>query len=533
MFKSTTDIAAETMLSLKAPDVADFAALADHLPQLAWMAAPDGHAYWYNQQWYHYTGIAPEEMLGQGWRSVIDPAVLPDVVERWFAAVASGEPAEWVLPIKGSDGIFRPFLTRVQPQKDEQGRVIRWFGTNTEISEQQRTAEVLTQEKLHLETLNQTMAQVSAELNLERLVQIVTDAGVRLTGARFGAFFYKTTDNRGDTLTLYTISGVPKENFSKFPNPRATHVFSPTFNGEGPVRSDDILVDPRYGRNAPYNGMPEGHLPVRSYLAVSVKSRSGEVLGGLFFGHPEPGKFTARHEELLIGIAAQAAIGIDNARLYDAAQREIAERREAEKHRELLINKLNHRVKNTLATVQSIAAQTLRTSALEAEVRGRIDARLIALSDAHNLLTEHNWQGTTLHRVVEMALRPHRGDRQERFEVSGPEVHLSSKTALAIAMALHELATNAIKYGALSNERGKVSLHWTVEQADGEQRLHMVWSEQGGPVVTRPSRKGFGTRLIERGLAAELGGSVQISYPVSGVVCIIDTPLPTTASREF
>jgi PAS domain S-box-containing protein len=528
-----TDNSAVTMLSIKAPDAADFAALADHLPQLAWMATPDGHPFWYNQRWHRYTGTTPEEMLGQGWRSVIDPAVVPDVAERWFATVASGEPAEWVLPIKGADGIFRPFLTRVQPQKDEQGRVIRWVGTNTEISEQQRTAQVLTQEKLHLETLNQTMAQVSAELNLERLVQIVTDAGVRLTGARFGSFFYNTTDNRGDTLTLYTISGVPKENFSKFPNPRATHVFSPTFNGEGPVRSDDILSDSRYGRNAPYNGMPEGHLPVRSYLAVPVKSRSGEVLGGLFFGHPEPGKFTARHEELLIGIAAQAAIGIDNARLYDAAQREIAERREAEKHRELLINELNHRVKNTLATVQSIAAQTLRTSTLETEVRDRIDARLIALSDAHNLLTEHNWQGTTLHRVVEMALRPHRGDRDERFEVSGPAVHLSSKTALAIAMALHELATNAIKYGALSNERGKVSLHWTAEQADGEQRLHMVWSEQGGPDVTQPSRKGFGTRLIERGLAAELGGSVQISYPVSGVVCIIDTPLPTTASREL
>lgn len=212
---------------------------------------------------------------------------------------------------------------------------------------------------------------------------------------------------------------------------------------------------------------------------------------------------------------------------------DVTERTMAMRHQGLLVNELNHRVKNTLATVQSIVAQTLRTNALEAEARNRIDARLIALSDAHNLLTEHNWEGTTLHRVVEMALRPHRSDRGERFEVSGPEVHLSPKTALAIAMALHELATNAIKYGALSNERGKVSLHWQVEQADGEQRLHMVWSEQGGPEVTPPSRKGFGTRLIERGLAAELGGSVQISYPAGGVVCIIDTPLPTIASREF
>jgi two-component sensor histidine kinase len=389
------------------------------------------------------------------------------------------------------------------------------------------------EEKRHLETLNRTMSEVSAELNLEKLVQIVTDAGVSLTGARFGAFFYTITDTRGDALTLYTISGVPRENFSKFPNPRATHVFAPTFKGDGLIRSDDILTDPRYGQNAPYHGMPKGHLPVRSYLAVPVKSRSGEVLGGLFFGHPEPARFTARHEELLVGIAGQAAIGIDNARLYDAAQREIAERREAEMHRELLINELNHRVKNTLATVQSIAAQTLRTSTVETEVRDRIDARLIALSDAHNLLTEHNWEGTTLDRVVEMALRPHRSDREDRFEVHGPEVQLSPKTALAIAMALHELATNAIKYGALSNEEGQVALHWQIKAADGEQRLHVVWSEQGGPPVTPPTRKGFGTRLIERGLAAELGGSVQLSYPVNGVTCIIDTLLPLVASRDF
>jgi two-component sensor histidine kinase len=277
--------------------------------------------------------------------------------------------------------------------------------------------------------------------------------------------------------------------------------------------------------------MPEGHLPVRSYLAVPVKSRSGEVMGGLFFGHPEPGRFTARYEELLIGIAGQAAIGIDNARLYDAAQREIAERREAEKHRELLINELNHRVKNTLATVQSIAAQTLRTSALEAEVRNRLDARLIALSDAHNLLTEHNWAGATLDEVVERALRPHRSEREVRFDIKGPEVQLSPKTALAFAMALHELATNAIKYGALSADVGHVTLIWQVDQKNGGPRLQMVWEERGGPSVTPPSRKGFGMRLIERGLAAELGGSVQLTYLPSGVVCTIDTPLPTAAHR--
>jgi PAS domain S-box-containing protein len=517
---------------VQALDVATFAPFAETLPHLVWIADPEGSVRWYNRKWLAYTGKSFEEVQGWGWQSVIDPATLPEILDRWRTALAGGAPVEMVMRIRGADGADRPFLTRVEPMRDEEGRIAGWIGTNTDISDQRRIADDLAEEKAHLEILNQTVAQVSAELDLERLVQTVTDAGVSLIGAQFGAFFYNVTDARGDALTLYTISGVPRENFARFPNPRATHVFAPTFHGDGPVRSDDILADPRYGHNAPYKGMPQGHLPVRSYLAVPVKSRSGEVMGGLFFGHAEPKRFTARHEDLLLGIAGQAAIGIDNARLYDAAQREIAERKEAEKHRELLVNELNHRVKNTLATVQSIAAQTLRTSASDGEARQRLDARLMALSDAHNLLTEHNWEGATLDRVAAMALRPHRSDREDRFEVHGPEIHVLPKTALALAMALHELATNAGKYGALSNATGWVRLHWWVSQEEDGPRLHMVWSEHGGPAVAPPSRRGFGSRLIERGLAAELGGSVEMAYPPEGVVCTISAPLPKTATRE-
>jgi transcriptional regulator with GAF, ATPase, and Fis domain len=187
----------------------------------------------------------------------------------------------------------------------------------------------------------------------------------------------------GESYTLYTISGVPRAAFEKFPMPRNTHVFEPTFRGTGVVRSDDITQDARYGHNPPYHGMPQGHLPVRSYLAVPVVSRTNEVLGGLFFGHSTPGVFTERHEQLIVGIAAQASVGIDNARLYDRAQRELEERRAAEKHRQLLINELNHRVKNTLVTVQSVIAQTLRNAPLSAQTRATLDARLMALAEAH------------------------------------------------------------------------------------------------------------------------------------------------------
>lgn len=195
----------------------------------------------------------------------------------------------------------------------------------------QRQAELaVAEERRALEVLNRAASQLAAATEVERLVQIVTDAGVELSGAEFGAFFYNVFNAAGESYMLYTLSGAPIEAFSKFPMPRNTEVFAPTFNGEGIVRSEDITKDPRYGRNAPRKGMPEGHLPVRSYLAVPVVSRTGEVLGGLFFGHATPGIFTERSERGMAGLAAEAAVAIDNARLTQAAQRELEERRRAE-----------------------------------------------------------------------------------------------------------------------------------------------------------------------------------------------------------
>lgn len=181
-----------------------------------------------------------------------------------------------------------------------------------------------------LEILNQAGATLARETDLDALVQTVTDAGVALTGAQFGAFFYNVVDAAGESYMLYGISGVPKEAFSKFPMPRNTEVFAPTFEGSGIVRSDDITRDPRYGHNEPHWGMPKGHLPVCSYLAVPVISRNGSVIGGLFFGHSECGVFTEDSERNLSGLAGEAAVAIDNVRLFEETQREIAERRRIE-----------------------------------------------------------------------------------------------------------------------------------------------------------------------------------------------------------
>jgi PAS domain S-box-containing protein len=201
--------------------------------------------------------------------------------------------------------------------------------------------------------------------------------------------------------------------------------------------------------------------------------------------------------------------------------RDITERKRAEAQRDLLINELNHRVKNTLATVQSLAMQTLRNTERSEDARELFDSRLAALSRAHDLLTLQNWEGASLREVVNRALAPFSAGH--RFNIGGCNVVLSPKQALALSIALHELATNAAKYGALSREEGLVTVSWTMEGEDPE--LTLMWAESGGPPVQPPTRRGFGSRLIERSLATELGGSAVIEYRPDGVVATIVSPL--------
>jgi PAS domain S-box-containing protein len=299
---------------------------------------------------------------------------IQDKVERWIAA-------------KG-----RAIFEGEGPSR----RAIRFIGTVIDISDKRRAAEELSEESRTLETLNLVGSAIASQLDLERVVQMVTDAGVELTGAQFGAFFYNVVDSKGESYTLYTISGVDRSAFEKFPMPRNTHVFGPTFRGEGVVRSDDITKDPRYGKNPPYYGKPKGHLPVVSYLAVPVTSRTGEVIGGLFFGHPDTGRFKQRHERLMEGIAAQAAIAIDNAQLYRAAQHEIEQRVKAEQALSALNETLESRVAEEIAR-RSQAEDVLR-HAQKMETVGQLSGGIA--HDFNNLLQIIHGNLTLLERTI-------------------------------------------------------------------------------------------------------------------------------------
>jgi PAS domain S-box-containing protein len=271
-----------------------------------------------------------DQLRGRPW-SALWPENVRSASEAALATARAGDVGRFTALCPSQKGAPRWLDVNVAPVVDEHGRGRHFVSISREITEIKRTEEELAEEKSRLETLNGTGAALAAELDLERLVKTIIEAGIKLSGAQSGAFLYDRREEHGERFELYTLAGAQSDAFVESPVLRNVALFTPTFWGGGIIRSNDIARDPRYGRNAPQEGPSLGHLPVRSFLAVPVVSRLGEVLGGLFFGHEQPSVFTDRTESLLTGIASQAAISIDNAELYQAATREIERRKEAER----------------------------------------------------------------------------------------------------------------------------------------------------------------------------------------------------------
>ncbi len=241
----------------------------------------------WNEGAHRLLGWTEQEMLGQTLdRLFEDESQIGREFEEARTHGRGGGTEGWRLK-KGGGQLWA--VGEMTPIRNAGGEITGFVKILRDRTRAKAAEEEAAEERRALEILNRAGSALAAETDLHKLVQIVTDAGVDLSGAEFGAFFYNVLNQEGESYMLYTLSGAPMEAFSKFPMPRNTDVFGPTFRGEGVVRSDDITKDPRYGRNAPRKGMPEGHLPVRSYLAVPVISRTGEVLGGLFFGHAKNG----------------------------------------------------------------------------------------------------------------------------------------------------------------------------------------------------------------------------------------------------
>ncbi len=325
-----------------------FRTLADAIPQLAWMANADGWVTWYNRRWYEQTGATPEQMEGWGWQTVHYPETLPAVLERWKYSLATGEPFDMVFPLRGADGVFRRFLTRVQPLKNAEGRVVRWFGTNTNVDELKRIEEAL---------------------------------------------------------------------------------------------------------------------------------------------------------------------------------------RESEEHIRLLLREVNHRSKNMLAVVQAIARQTVASSS--EDFLPRFSERIHSLAAAQDLLIKNEWKGAEVGELVRSQLSHFSDWAGKRITLDGPALFLTAAASQTIGMALHELATNAGKYGALSNGEGRVTIEWRLDRSEqAEDTFSIAWTESGGPAVEAPKRQGFGSTVVGKLAEMKLAAKVDLSFSRAGLRWRLECPAAEILQRD-
>ncbi|MEP7125388.1 MAG: ATP-binding protein [Byssovorax sp.] len=518
----------------------------------------------------------PREALEQGGhrtvadlvsRQLADPA---GFVARIDEIARTSPPETYDLLVLADGRAFERFSKRQMVDERDVGRV--W--TLRDITERRRAEDALRDETRILELLNQTGTTIASMLDIQALLQAITDAATQLSGAEFGAFFYTATDSTGDVFQLFTLSGAPREAFERFGHPRATPVFAPTFRGEGPIRSDDITLDPRYGQRAPHHGKPPGHLPVRSYLAVPVTSRSGAVIGGLFFGHARTGIFTDRAERLVVGVAAQASVAIDNARLYDDVKRAADERAqmldtergiriELERvglMKDEFLATLSHELRTPLNAVLGWSELLLEQSTGDAELtqgletiarNARAQAQLIEdLLDMNRIISGKirlDVQRTDLSTVIDAAVEAVRPSAEAKGirlrKIIDPMAGPVSGDPNRLQQVVWNLLSNAVKFtpkgGKVDvllervNSHVEIAVHDSGTGIDPSFLPHVFERfRQADASITR-SAGGLGLGLsIAKQLVELHGGSIRVESPGEGQGATFVVSLPLQALRE-
>ena len=443
---------------------AQFQALADNIPSLCWMAHPDGHIYWYNKRWYDYTGTSPGSQEGWGWESVHDPGALPTVVARWRASLESGTPFEMTFPLRGADGEYRPFLTRVVPVRDGNGRITRWFGNNTDVA-----------------ALHQAQDDLSA--SRERLAQQIAELNALYDSAPIGlAFFSRDYRYLRINNELAQINGLPVDQ-------HIGRTIREVLGEEAP--KVEPIIDRIFQTGHPIRDLEvSGTTPlepslVRHWLTgfYPVKGSGGSV----------------------------DAVG--------AWVVEISERKRAEERELLLAREVDHRAKNLLAVVQSIVQLTPAEDG--ADLKASVVGRIQALARAHSLLSDARWDGVDLGQLVEEELAPFGAGRVSQ---TGPQLLLRPSAAQSLALVLHELATNAAKYGALSDSAGRLAVEWRRDRDEQGAYLQILWTETGGPSPGKPELTGFGSKIIRASVDRQLRGKVSKEWLPDGLRCTIRIP---------
>jgi PAS domain S-box-containing protein len=435
-----------------------FRTLADNIAQFAWMADETGSIFWYNKRWFDYTGTTLDEMKGWGWRKVHHPDHVDRVVEKISHSFQTGENWEDTFPLRRHDGSYRWFLSRAMPICDESGKVIRWFGTNTDITEHRREAE----RDAQLATIVATSPDAIISLSDDGIVLSWNPGAESLFG-------YRAEEIIGKSERILFAEEADKEFEEKYQHLR---------HGEHFMLRDGV------------RRRKDGTLIDVASNAAPMRRSDGRIIG------------------------------------FSAVIRDITERKRVEKHLRVVMRELSHRTKNLLAVIMAMVRQTARSSNDVAVLQSQLIQRLQSLSASHDLLVAEDWTGASIEELIRAVLQPFIGGTSDALECRGPSVVVNATAAQNLGLALHELATNASKYGALSTPTGRVRATWSFESDDeGSPRLLISWQERGGPAVAPPTIKGFGHVVIERVAAQALNASIVYEFPKEGVRWSIAIPV--------
>ncbi|MER8847765.1 PAS domain S-box protein [Mesorhizobium australicum] len=437
-----------------------FRLMSEHAPVMIWTCDASGKCTNLNSMLREFWGVRSEEIPTFSWHPTIHPDDAADIGARMMDALTTQSSVTVQGRYKNRKGEYRALLTVARPHFSTKGQFRGLIGVNVDITESERAEAALR----HSEERFRSAVEAAPS------GMVMTDGNGRIILVNLHAeavFGYEREEMIGQGIEML----VPDQFRSSHPLFRGKYGSRPLARPMGAGR--DLYARRKDGSQVPVE------------IGISPIQTSE-------------------------GLMTLASI-VD-----------ISERKRSETQRDLLMAELNHRVKNTLAVVQGIAHQTFRgTPATEAHAA--FEGRLMALSAAHNILTQTSWEHALLDQLVSDSLQI-RGTFTNRVTTSGPAIRLQPNQALSVALALHELLTNAVKYGALSNDAGKVSVEWARTE-NPKPRLKLIWSELGGPAVSAPSQPGFGTRLIVGGLAADLEAEVAMEFQPQGLVCKIDAPL--------